>query len=189
MKVWELETDRLQLRQWIDADFPMFAELNSDPAVMQYFPKLLEPVDSDAIAEKCRQLIAERGWGFWAVSLKDTGCFIGFVGLHQPKANLPFSPCVEIGWRLHKHYWRRGFATEAATEALRFAFEVLSLDEVVSFTARSNQPSRAVMERLGMYNTHNDFKHPDIESDHPLSEHVLYKITRSEWIKGSATKR
>ena len=98
MKVWELETDRLCLRQWKEDDFPVFAELNSDPVVMEYFPKLLKPAESDSMAEKCRQLIAERGWGFWAVSLKDRGSFIGFVGLHKPKAHLP---CVEIGWRLH----------------------------------------------------------------------------------------
>lgn len=181
MRVLELETDRLRLRQWKECDFPVFAELNSDPDVMEYFPKLLQPAESDSIAEKCRQLIAERGWGFWAVSLKESGSFIGFVGLHKPKADFPFAPCVEIGWRLHKLYWGKGYATEAATEALRFAFEVLFLDEVVSFTTISNHRSRAVMERVGMNNTHNDFKHPDIESGHPLSEHVLYRITSAEW--------
>lgn len=181
MNVWELDTERLRLRQWKGGDFPVFAELNSDPVVMEYFPALLQPEESDAMAERCRQLIAERGWGFWAVSLKDSGSFIGFVGLHKPKCNLPFSPCVEVGWRLHKLHWGKGYATEAATEALRFTFEILSLDELVAFTTISNLRSRSVMERLGMTDTHNDFKHPDVEPGHPVSEHVLYKITRSEW--------
>lgn len=181
MKVSELETSRLCLRQWREDDFPIFAELNSDPVVMKHFPAPLQRRESDAMADKCKQLIAERGWGFWAASLKHNGCFIGFVGLHKPKASLPFSPCVEIGWRLHRRYWGNGYATEAAIEALNFAFEVLSLDEVVSFTTVRNHRSRSVMERLGMVNTHQNFYHPDIEPSHPLSEHVLYKIARTEW--------
>jgi len=181
MEVSELETSRLYLRQWREVDLPVFAELNSDPIVMEYFPTLLQREESDAMAEKCRQLIAERGWGFWATCLKHTENFIGFVGLHRPKPNLPFSPCVEIGWRLHKQFWGKGYATEAATQALSFAFEVLSLDDVVSFTAVPNHRSRSVMERLGMTDTHNNFAHPDIAANHPLSEHVLYKITRLEW--------
>lgn len=183
MNAWQLETERLYLRQWQEANFPVFAQLNSDPIVMQYLPKRLSSAESDAMAKRCRQLIAERGWGFWAVSLKANGCFIGFVGLHKPKANLPFSPCIEIGWRLHKRYWGEGYATEAATAALTFAFEVLFLDEVVAFTTTGNHRSRALMARLGMSNTHNNFKHPDVEPSCPLADHVLYKITRAEWQK------
>src|SRR5690606_10237015 len=124
MKVWTLETDRLILRQWKAEDLPVFAELNADAIVMEHFPRALDAEGSDALAEGCRLLIAERGWGFWAVSLKDGGGFIGFVGLNQPKASLPFSPCVEIGWRLHRHYWGKGYATEAGRAGLDFAFRV-----------------------------------------------------------------
>ncbi|MDQ2075900.1 GNAT family N-acetyltransferase [Marinimicrobium sp. ABcell2] len=180
MNTKELETDRLCLRQWRDDDLRVFAELNSDPVVMEYFPKCLERAESDSLADTCKQLITDRGWSFWAASLKESGAFIGFVGLHDP-AYLPFSPCVEVGWRLHKNYWGQGYATEAANASLRFAFEELHLDEVVSFTTVRNQRSRSVMERLGMTNTGNNFNHPKIEPDHPLSEHVLYKITKSDW--------
>ncbi|OEY67326.1 GNAT family N-acetyltransferase [Marinobacter sp. X15-166B] len=181
MQTCQLTTRRLCLRQWQAADLPVFAELNADPAVMEYFPRPLQSIESDAMANKCQQLIADRGWGFWAVSLREQSRFIGFAGLHQPSADLPFAPCVEVGWRLHRSFWGQGYATEAATEALRFAFEELALDEVVAFSAVANQRSRAVMARLGMTDTRANFRHPDIDPGHPLCEHVLYKITRSQW--------
>ena len=181
MNISELQTDRLLLRQWVDQDLSGFAELNSDQETMEFFPALLSREESNAVAEKCQSLISERGWGFWAVELKSSGEFMGLVGLHIPKPNLPFSPCVEIGWRLLKKYWGKGYATEAAQESLVYAFNTLNLNEVVSFTTVSNLRSRYVMQRLGFSNTHQNFEHPGINKDHPLSEHVLYKITRQEW--------
>lgn len=185
MPITKLETDRLLLRQWQAQDFSVFAQLNDDPQVMEYFPSTLNREESDNIAKKCRSLISENGWGFWATELKETDEFIGFVGLHKPKSTLPFSPCVEIGWRLHKNYWGNGYATEAGKEVLRYAFEVLKLNEVVSFTTASNFRSRAVMERLDLANTKQNFKHPDVSRNHHLSEHVLYKITQSKWVKNN----
>jgi ribosomal-protein-alanine N-acetyltransferase len=94
---------------------------------------------------------------------------------------LPFSPCVEIGWRLLKSYWGNGYASEAARAALKYFFEILCLSEVVSFTTVFSFRSQAVMERLGLRNTHQNFEHPDLPKGHALSEHVLYKTTKSEW--------
>ena len=181
MKITQLETDRLLLRQWKDQDFPIFAQLNSDPEVMAYFPKRLNREESDAMAYRYKALISERGWGFWALELKHSNEFIGFVGLHECKPVLPFFPCVEIGWRLIRRCWRNGYATEAAGESLRYAFEALGLGEVVSFTTVSNVRSRSVMERLGLKNTYQNFEHPNIPKGHALSEHVLYKITKANW--------
>ncbi len=96
----EFETECLRLRQWLPGDREPFAVLNADPNVMVFFPALLDRASSDAMADRCQALILERGWGFWAAELKETQQFIGFVGLHVPIAELPFSPCVEIGWRL-----------------------------------------------------------------------------------------
>lgn len=183
MNLIELETQRVLLRQWKEQDFSAFATLNSDPTVMEFFPNLLSREQSDVMAQKCQSLIANRGWGLWACELKTSGEFIGFVGLHQPESNLPCSPCTEIGWRLHKHCWGKGYATEAARAALRFGFEGIFLNEIVSFTTVTNVRSRSVMERLGMVNTHNNFKHPKIPKNHPLSEHVLYKMPKSDWHK------
>lgn len=176
-----MDTARLRLRQWRDDDFPAFAELNADPEVMRYLPAPLSEEASDHMARHCRDLIATRGWGLWAVEVRASKEFIGFVGLHEPGHDLPFSPCVEIGWRLARHYWGNGYATEAAQRALSYAFERLALDEVVSFTTVSNLPSRAVMERLGFENTHNNFAHPAVALDDPLSEHVLYTLSDSRW--------
>ncbi len=180
-----IETERLYLRQWQASDFAVFAEINADPEVMKYFPKLLTPKVSDIIASKCQQLIANQGWGLWAVSLKDStkiyDDFIGFVGLNDTHADMSFAPAVEIAWRLHKDYWGQGYATEAARAALNFAFTELSLDEVVSFTAVINKRSQLVMERLGMMNTRANFYHPALDPNHQLAEHVMYNMTRQQW--------
>lgn len=182
---FELETSRLLLRQWKQVDFPAFASLNADPEVMEHIPALLSRGESDSMAEQCFALISEKGWGFWAVELKASGEFLGFVGLNQPEDTFPFSPCIEVGWRLAKQYWGNGYATEAARCALKYAFKNLKLDEVVSFTAVANKRSRAVMERIGMVNSNQNFMHPNIAKNHPLSEHVLYKISKDMWQKST----
>ncbi|WP_350656627.1 GNAT family N-acetyltransferase [Psychrobacter sp. S1-30-MNA-CIBAN-0213] len=180
-----LTTERLYLRQWQPSDFAVFAEMNADSEVMKYFPKLLSPTLSDVIASKCQQLIEDKGWGFWAVSLKGSlqkkDTFIGMVGLNEAHADMPFAPNVEIGWRLHKYYWGQGYATEAARASLRFAFETLELDEVVAFTAVINKHSQLIMQRIGMTDTQENFYHPMLNPSHPLAEHVLYKVTQQQW--------
>lgn len=181
--VIELETERLNLRQWKDSDYPKFADMNSSPEVMAYYPRTMSKPESDALAYKIQTLISNRGWGFWAVEEKKSNNFIGFVGLHEPTPDLPFSPCVEIGWRLAKDYWGKGYATEAAKAALNFAFGPLNLAKVYSFTSVRNLRSRAVMERLNMINTHRNFEHPKIPPGDPLREHVLYELTRERWRK------
>jgi len=176
----EIHTTRLLLRQWKPADRAPFAAMNADPRVMRHFPALLSRAESDAMADRCQALIEERGWGFWAVELKATGTFIGFVGLHTPSAALPFSPCVEIGWRLAAAYWGQGLASEAARAALRFGFGSLDLPEIVSFTAIENRRSRAVMERLGMRESE-AFEHPGLPVGHPLRRHCLYRLERERF--------
>lgn len=171
----EVETERLYLRQWRLADREPFAAMNADPRVMEYFPSMLTRAESDALAERCQLLIEERGWGFWAAECKTTHEFIGFVGLHTPSAELPFSPCVEVGWRLAFSHWGKGFASEAAKEALRVGFHSLGLNEIVSFTAVGNLRSRAVMERLGMRES-GTFDHPHVPDGLGLRRHCLYRL-------------
>lgn len=173
----QLETPRLILRQWQDRDIEPFAAMNADPEVMRYFPQRLSRLKSDAMLKRCCELIEQRGWGFWAVEHKQTGELVGMVGLHQLQDEFSFSPCVEVGWRLTRQHWGRGYATEAANESLRFAFEQLQLASVVSFTSVVNQPSQRVMQRLGMTDTGENFAHPKIPEGHSLSEHVLYRIS------------
>jgi RimJ/RimL family protein N-acetyltransferase len=178
----ELQTERLCLRQWGPADREPFAALNSDPRVMQYLSEPLSRQASDAMADRIQSLIEERGWGFWAAEYKATGEFIGFVGLHTPSLDLPFAPCVEVGWRLAVDHWGKGLATEAGNEALRVGFEVLGLRAIVSFTALTNVRSRAVMERLGMHEAET-FEHPRVHEGSPLRAHCLYRLDREQFLQ------
>ena len=176
-----IETTRLILRQWnFKTDLDLFFQLNSDPEVMKYFPRLLTRAESDALAFRIFDLIKKQGWGFWAIELKETHSFIGFCGLHAQPDQFEFSPCVEIGWRLAKRYWGKGYAFEAAQAALHFAFNDLKLDDVVAFTAVQNHRSETLMQRLGMHDQLR-FKHPHLADDEPLQQHVLYQIKRSRF--------
>ena len=177
----ELETSRLRMRQWREFDRAPFAAMNAGPAVMEFFASPPSPAASDASIDAWQAQFAAQGWSNWAVELRESSEFIGFTGLSVPRRTFSFSPCVEVGWRLARQFWGRGFATEAARAALRVAFERLSLSEIVSFTAVGNLRSRAVMERIGMRNTNQDFEYPGIVEGHPLRLHCLYRITRAEW--------
>jgi RimJ/RimL family protein N-acetyltransferase len=176
--VTQLRTARLLLRQWRDDDLAPFAELNADAEVMRYFPSTMTREASDALAEFQRAAIAERGWGLWAVEAD--GRFVGFVGLAEPRFEAHFLPAVEIGWRLRRDAWGQGYATEAAREVVAFGFGELGLDEIVSFTAVANAPSRRVMERIGMtHDPADDFDHPRLADGDPLRRHVLYRLRRA----------
>ena len=90
---------------------------------------------------------------------------------------------MEIGWRLSKDSWGKGYATEAAQTALMFAFADLDLDEVVAFTTVGNQRSQHVMTKIGMTDSGHNFMHPDIDTENPQCEHVLYKISRKKFFE------
>jgi RimJ/RimL family protein N-acetyltransferase len=171
-----LATPRLILRQWRDSDLAAFAAINADPAVMQFMAARLDREASDALARRIQTRIAESGYGLFAVAVPGVAPFIGFTGLAAPPFEAHFTPCIEIGWRLARAFWGFGYATEAATAVLAFAFDTLRLPEIVSFTTAGNQRSRAVMERLGMTrDPADDFDHPALPEDHPLRPHVLYR--------------
>ena len=175
----EFETPRLRLRQWREGDRAPLAALAAAPEVMAFLLPLPTRADSDGLAASLKARIAANGWGLWAVEHKDSGEFAGFTGLNAPLAALPFSPCVEIGWRFARRWWGQGLATEAARGALQVGFERLGLDEIVAFTALGNLRSAAVMERIGM---HEDlpgaFEHPSVPEGHALRRHRLFRIGR-----------
>ncbi|WP_028449573.1 GNAT family N-acetyltransferase [Chitinibacter tainanensis] len=180
-----LTTERLILRDWRASDLPAFAAMSADPDVMRYFPAVLSPSESEAYISLFRDRLHEHGWGFWALELRDSGEFIGMAGLNIPRVALPFMPCVEIGWRLAKPYWRQGLALEAASAALEFGFTQLNLDEIVSFTALSNLRSQALMLRLGMQlDAAGEFDHPVLAVDHPLRRHCLYRLQKEQFTRG-----
>ena len=173
--------DRVLLRPWRDADRAPFADLNADPAVTRFLPSTLRRAESDQLADRIDAHFAARGFGLWALEVPGRTPFAGFVGLSVPSFEADFTPCVEIGWRLARAHWGRGYATEGARLALRHGFEALSLREIVSFTVPANLPSLAVMARLGMARAPETFEHPRLPEGHPLRTHVLHRITRGAW--------
>ena len=176
-----LRTEHLLLRPWRKDDYGSFASMNADPEVMRYLPAALSREESNALADRLALELEQRGWGIWALERLDNGEFIGFAGLN-PFTDLPFADGTEIAWRLKRSAWGRGYASEAARQALAIAFERLKLTEVVSFTATSNLRSIAVMKRIGMENSGATFQHPRVTEGSPLREHVLYRIDRERWL-------
>ena len=181
MRISELETERIRLRQWRVEDLPTFADINRDPQVLEFLPSLLSRIESDAWANRITENIAKQGFGLWALEIIGGVSFAGYVGLSIPSFEAHFTPCVEIGWRLARKEWGKGYATEAAKKVLEFGFAELQLGEIVSFTVPSNTRSTAVMERIGMtHNPADDFDHPKLLSNNRLCRHVLYRATPSD---------
>jgi len=179
----EIRTERLLLRRWRPEDLAPFADLNADPVVMEFFPSSLTPAESDGFAARVDAEFDERGYGLFAVEVVGGEGFVGFVGLHaftlEEPSPMPFAPGVEIGWRLARSAWGRGYASEAARSCLAFGFEEIGLDEIVSFTSVVNERSQQVMRRIGMQrDAADDFDHPRVPESSPLRPHVLYRSRR-----------
>jgi len=172
-------TERLRLREWRDTDLDAFAAINADPAVMEFFPETYTEERTRRFVELIRKRWSELGYSLWAVERKDTGRFIGYVGLWPATFPAHFTPAVEVGWRLAADQWGHGYATEGARAALDYGFNTVGLDEIVSFTSAVNVRSWRVMERLGMRrDATGDFEHPNVPQGHPTRPHLLYRIRR-----------
>jgi RimJ/RimL family protein N-acetyltransferase len=172
-----LHTDRLILRRWTPEDLAPFAELNADAVVMEHMQRTLTRAESDAFARRIEGEFDECGFGLWAVEVRDTASFVGYVGLHRVPFRASFTPAVEVGWRLSRHHWGHGYATEAAREAVRYGYDDVGLREIVSFTTPGNVASWRVMERLGMVRDEtSDFDHPEVPEGHRLRRHIFYRF-------------
>jgi ribosomal-protein-alanine N-acetyltransferase len=168
-------TARLVLRPWQEADRAPFAALNADPEVMAHYRSCLTRAESDAVIDRLRIETARRGFGMFAVEERATRTFVGMVGIWVPAWEASFTPAVEIAWRLARPFWGQGLATEAARDTLTWAFDVLRLPRIVSFTVPANERSWRLMERLGMARV-GTFDHPALPEGHPLRPHLLYAI-------------
>jgi RimJ/RimL family protein N-acetyltransferase len=174
-----VETERLRLRDWCDTDRGVFAAMNADPEVMRYFPETQSREESNASVDRCVARLNNDGFGFWAAELKETGEFIGFIGVQRAPNYLPCAPAIEIGWRLVKHVWGRGLAPEGAMASLDYAFREIGAGEVIAITTVNNTPSRRVMEKVGMsHDLSGDFDHPMVPEGNPARPHVLYRVRR-----------
>jgi RimJ/RimL family protein N-acetyltransferase len=176
----QLETERLVLRRWNADDRVLFAALNADPEVMEFFPATLSSAASDAMVDRIEAHFDEHAFGLWAIEPKINREFAGFLGLWPATFEAQFTPAVEVGWRLAKRYWGQGYATEGARAAMEDGFDRIGLSEIVSFTTATNLRSRRVMEKLGMaHDPRDDFEHPSMGADDPLRPHVLYRLGRT----------
>ena len=171
------ETKRLILREWRDEDIPRMAEINQDPIVMEHFPALKTYEQTKNFVHANMKLYNNSEYCLYAVELKGSGDFIGFVGLLQVDFNLPFVPSVEILWRIGRKYWGKGYAFEAASAVCDYAFNNKQLKELVSFTVPANVRSIKLMERLGfVHDQVHDFDHPNISLGNKLSRHVFHRL-------------
>jgi RimJ/RimL family protein N-acetyltransferase len=175
-----LETERLVLREWRDADKRLYADIIGDPQVRRFFPSVGSYADAEAGIERARLRLKEHGFGFLALERKADGQFLGMLGMapfeDAMRNAIPGNPRVEIGWQLGKDFWGQGYAPEAARAVLDFGWRVAKLPEIVAITSWHNQPSRRVMEKIGMtYDNRGDFEHPNIREGHRLRLHVLYR--------------
>ncbi len=178
-----LETDRLILRTFEMTDLDAMTKINQDPKVMEFFPGLQDKEQTKSFIERVQKHYNEYGYSIFAVEIKETNIFIGFVGLLRIAFNEHFTPATEIGWRLSSTYWGRGYATEAACAVLHYAFNVLNLEQIVAHTVVNNIKSRRVMEKLGMTrNIDDDFDHPKLDINSPLRRQILYKIAKQPYL-------
>jgi RimJ/RimL family protein N-acetyltransferase len=176
VRIDTIRTDRLLMRRWVDSDREPFAALNADSETMHFFPATLDRAASNAFVDRIESRFEQQGYGLWALEVIDTGEFIGFTGLSPMPNDVPGAGGTEVGWRLARHAWHRGYATEAATAVLDVAFRGVGMKEIWSVTAVLNEPSQAVMRRLGL-NDVARFDHPRIPAGHPLRPHVTYHLT------------
>ena len=170
-----IETERLILRGWREADRDPFFALNSDPAVMEFLPAGTR-ADSDAAVDRMIETQADHGHCFWAVERKADGAFVGFCGVMPAREPLHE---VELGWRLAREAWGHGYATEGARASLAWCWANLDTPTVMASTVPANIRSRRVMEKIGLrYVEGGDFDHPALPEGDPLRRHVLYRTHR-----------
>lgn len=174
-----ITTDRLLLRTWTERDKKPFHAINRCPIVREFLPDISGRADSDATIDAGIRHMEAHGFCLYAAEEKHSGRLAGFIGLSVPSFQAPFTPCVDIGWRLGAEYQGKGYASEGALAVKEHAFNTLGMTEIVSFTVPENIRSRRVMEKTGMRrDPREDFNHPALPENHRLSRHVLYRLRR-----------
>jgi len=166
---------RLGFRNWTDADLATMIKISANPKVMHYFPAVATEQQTIDFIEKMRILFVDKGYCYFAAVELCTEKTIGFIGLQDTTYDAPFTPAVDIGWRLSPEFWNKGYATEGANRVLKFGFEKIGLHSIISTAPLINQPSIHVMERSGMKKLRH-FKHPRLKSFPKLEECVCYEI-------------
>lgn len=169
-------SERLGFRAWEESDLDAMAAICADERVMEFFPKPLSRADTKGFIEKMQEQQAAYGHCYFAVELLERDGLIGFVGLAYQTYEAPFTPGVDIGWRLAQSAWGHGYATEGAKRCLVFAKEELKLNKMYAVASKTNLNSINVMEKIGM-RLELEFNHPALHADSGLNPCVLYKCS------------
>lgn len=178
-----IETKRLILRTWVTGDIEPYYWINQDQKVIEYLSGPLSRETVEKFIEGANTQQNTRGYTLWAAEVKENHHLIGFIGLNYTDWESKFTPAVEVGWRLGSEYWGKGYATEGAKAALKYGFEEIGLNEIISFAVPENIRSIKVMEKLGLIRDfENDFNHPKLPLDHKLSNHVLYRLSKEQYL-------
>jgi RimJ/RimL family protein N-acetyltransferase len=168
-----ITTPRLLLRPWQKSDLKAMAEINADARVMEFFPSTQTEEQTKEFIGRQHLQQQERGHCYFATELQESGRMIGFIGISYQDYDAHFTPCVDIGWRLHPDVWGQGLATEGAKACLDFAFQELKLPELVAVAVQQNIASTRVMEKIGM-SYDSSFDHPVLAHRPDLQTCVLY---------------
>lgn len=180
----QIQTERLILRSWQEADRQPFADMSADERVMEHLMPLTPHDAYYTWIDRQIDALKQHGMCFWAVEAKESRLFIGAVGLLPVSYEAHFTPAVEIGWRIARAFWGLGYAPEAAAAALRYGFDSLKLPEIVANAGVANKISARVMEKLGMTrDAHDDFQHPLVAEGNPLRSQMLYRLSRCRWLE------
>lgn len=174
------KSERLGFRNWKEADLKEFAQLNADSEVMQHFPKPLTEKETAEFIQRLQRHYEKNGYNYFATEILESGELIGFIGLAFQEYKTDFTPAVDIGWRLKRSAWGKGFATEGAKKCLEFAFNELNLDKVISTCTVKNAKSEKVMNKIGMEKVR-EFKHPNLKDYPEYEDCVCYEINRNMW--------
>ncbi|WP_299347985.1 GNAT family N-acetyltransferase [uncultured Maritalea sp.] len=174
-----IETERLILRPFVDADTDTFASFTADPVVMRFYPDVQTRQEAELWLSRCAERFAKHGFHMMAVERKSDGALLGLAGCGRIPYDVPGPSDVEAGWLFGKQYWGKGYATEAASAAIAHTFSNFDVPEIVAITYRNNWPSRKVMEKLGfIHNPLRDFEHTQLPRDSKVLPHVLYSLRK-----------
>ena len=169
------ESERLGFRNWKESDLSEMAKVNADPEVMKFFPKTQTKDETLAFIMRMQNQFTDNGYCYFAVELLSDATFIGFIGLAYQTYEADFTPCTDIGWRLDKKHWGKGYATEGAKRCLEYAFNELELVSIVAVASKTNIASESVMTKIGMTKVR-EFEHSLLLDDARLRDCVLYEI-------------
>ena len=173
------KSDRLGFREWSKNDLEEFLKLNSDEEVMEHFPKILSKEEVEEFIEKLKNHFEKNGYTYYAIEILDEKEFIGMIGIAFQEYQTKFTPAIDIGWRLKKSAWGKGYATEGAKRCLKYAFDELGIDKIISVCTIKNQKSENVMKKIGMKKI-GEFNHPELAEYPEYEKHFCYEIIKKE---------